>query len=114
MELAPEEVSGRGAIYMYTVAVTAFHPFWKDKVPYTIAVVELAEQPGLGVTTNIVDCPEKLLRVGLPVEATFVETAPGLTLPMFRPAIRATGPRAASEVVDRSEDSARPAATAGR
>lgn len=84
--LAPAEVSGRGTVWAYTVSVTAYHPYWADKVPYVLAVVELAEQEGLGVTTNVIDCPESLLRVGLPVEVTFREAAPGLTLPVFRPA----------------------------
>lgn len=87
-EMAAERVSGRGLLYAYTVTTAAFHRYWADKVPYVLAIVELAEQPGLGVTTNIVDCPEELLRVGLPVEATFREAAPGLTLPLFRPVDR--------------------------
>jgi uncharacterized protein len=84
--LAPAEVSGRGTLWSYTVSVTAYHPYWAGKVPYVLAVVELAEQPGLGVTTNVIDCPEDELRAGLPVEVTFREAAPGLTLPVFRPA----------------------------
>jgi uncharacterized OB-fold protein len=90
--IAPHEVCGRGTVWAYTVSVTAYHPYWTGKVPYVLAVVELDEQPGLGVTTNIVGCPEDLLRVGLPVEVTFQEAAPGLTLPVFRPAARAGVP----------------------
>ena len=85
-ELAPEEVSGRGTLYAYTVAVQPFHPYFVDKVPYVLAVVELEEQAGLRVTTDIVDCDEDRLKVGLAVEVTFREVAPGVTLPLFRPA----------------------------
>jgi uncharacterized OB-fold protein len=88
--MVPTQVSGRGTVWAYTVSVTAYHPYWTDKVPYVLAVVELDEQPGLGVTTNIVDCPGHLLRVGLPVEVTFQDAAPGLTLPVFRPVAEAT------------------------
>jgi uncharacterized OB-fold protein len=84
-EVAPEQVSGNGILYTYTVTPTAFHPYWADKVPYVVAVVQLNEQPGLRLMTNIVDCPEESLRVGLPVEVAFKEAAPGLTLPVFRP-----------------------------
>ena len=85
-ELAPEPVSGRGTLYAYTVAVQPFHPYFVDKVPYVLAVVELEEQPGLRLTTDIVDCDEARLKVGLPVEVTFREVAPHVTLPLFRPA----------------------------
>lgn len=85
-DVAPEEVSGRGELYTYTVTETAFHPYWADKVPYVVAVVTLGEQPDLRVITNVVDCDESQLRVGLAVEVTYQDAAPGLTLPVFRPA----------------------------
>jgi uncharacterized OB-fold protein len=85
MELSPEQVSGAATLYSYTVVMQAFHPWFVDRIPYVLAVVELAEEPGLRITTNIVDCPEEDLAVGLPVEAVFTEVAEGLTLPLFRP-----------------------------
>jgi hypothetical protein len=86
-EVAPEEVSGRGHVYTYTVTATAFHPYYATKVPYVVAVVELAEQAGLRLISNIVDCPPDTLRIGLPVQVVYEEAAPGLTLPVFRPAV---------------------------
>ena len=83
--LAPKEVSGRGTLYTYTVAYQAFHPYWADKLPYVYALVELEEQKGLKVVTNIVDCPEDKLQVGMPVEVVFTEVVPGVTLPLFKP-----------------------------
>jgi uncharacterized protein len=83
--LAPEAVSGRATLYSYTWTVQAFHPYWVDKLPYLVAVVELVEQPGLRLTTNIVDCPSEDLKVGMELQVTYREVAPGLTLPMFRP-----------------------------
>ena len=85
-DLEPTQVSGRGTLYSYTVAIQPFHPYFVEKVPYVIAVVELPEQEGLRVTTNIIDCPEEKLKAGLPVEVVFNEVAPGLTLPLFKPA----------------------------
>lgn len=85
-DVKSEEVSGRGRLYTYTVTPTPFHPYWADKVPYVVAIVQLEEQLDLRLITNIVDCPENELRIGLPVEVTYVDAAPGLTLPVFRPA----------------------------
>jgi uncharacterized OB-fold protein len=86
MNVAPAQVSGRGTLYSYTVTVQPFHPFWVDKVPYVLAVVELAEQENLRLTSNVIDCPEDKLKVGLPVAVVFKEIAPGVTLPLFKPA----------------------------
>jgi hypothetical protein len=68
------------------VAEQAFHPFFADKLPYVYAVVELEEQPGLKMVTNIVDVPFEQLEAGMALEVTFREVAEGLTLPLFRPA----------------------------
>jgi hypothetical protein len=57
-----------------------------DKIPYTLATVELVEQPGLMFMSQIVDCPEDELVAGMPLEVTFQQLSPELTLPFFRPA----------------------------
>jgi len=85
-DLEPQQVSGRGTLYSYTVTVQAFHPFWVDKIPYVLATVELDEQEALKMPTNVIECPEDQLKVGMPVEVAFEEVAPGLTLPLFKPA----------------------------
>ena len=84
-EVGPEAVSGRGVLYSYTVTPTAFHPFWTDKVPYVVALVDLDEEPGTRLMTNLIDCPEEFRRVGLPVEVEFQELVPGFTIPVFKP-----------------------------
>jgi uncharacterized protein len=85
MELSPEQVSGKASLYAYTVVMQAFHPYFVDKIPYVLAVVELVEEPGLRVTTNLVDVAESELKVGIPLEVSFREVAAGLTLAMFTP-----------------------------
>jgi uncharacterized OB-fold protein len=85
MELSPSTVSGRGTLYSYTVVMQAFHPYFVDRLPYTLAVVELEEEPGLKVTTTLVGCDEADLKVGLPVELELTDVGYGLTLPFFRP-----------------------------
>lgn len=85
-ELAPEQMSGRATLYTWTVARQAFHPFFAGRVPYVYALVEPVEQASLHVVTNIVDCPLEDLQIGMPLEVDCREVAPGLTLPLFRPA----------------------------
>jgi uncharacterized protein len=84
-ELAPEVVLGKGSLYSYTWATQAFHPYYVDKLPYCIAIVELVEQPGLRITSSVVDIPREQVRGGMALEVIFREVAPGLTLPLFVP-----------------------------
>jgi uncharacterized OB-fold protein len=87
--LAPEEISGKGSLYSYSVVVQAGHPYFADKVPYVIGIVEIDEEPGVRVATNIVGCSESDLRCGMAVGVEFWRVTPTLTLPFFRP----VGPR---------------------
>jgi hypothetical protein len=85
-DLRGEPVSGRGTLYSWTIATQAFLPFYVDRVPYIVVTIELEEEPGLMFMSQIVDCAEEDLRIGMPVEVVFVELHPELTLPFFRPA----------------------------
>lgn len=83
--LAPREMSGTGTLYAYTVTLQAFHPYYADKLPYILALVELAEQPGVHLTTNLVNCHEDDAKIGMPVRLVWTEVAPGMNLPYFGP-----------------------------
>ena len=87
-DLGPAEVSGRGTIYSFEIATQAFHPWFADKIPFVIAVVELAEQANLKLITNIVDADPDALEVGGEVEVTWRALDEEFTLPVFRPAGR--------------------------
>ena len=82
--LSPVEVRGRGTVYSYTVVHHIFNPAFADDAPYVLALIELDEQPGLRLLTNIVDCNHDALRTGMRVQVTF-EDYEGYTLPQFRP-----------------------------
>jgi len=81
--LRPEAVSGRGRVFTYTVNRHPFDP--SVPVPYVIAVVEPVEQPGLRITTNIVNCPVDSVRIGMEVQVLF-EPQGELYIPLFEPA----------------------------
>ena len=83
--LVPAQVSGQGTLYSFTVTMQAWHPFWADKLPYVLASVELIEQEGLKILSNVIDCDQDRLCVGMALQVVFREVAPGLTLPLFRP-----------------------------
>ena len=78
-----EAASGRGTVYTFsTVRVNDLPPFG-EKVPYTVAIVELDEGPRL--MTNLVDCEPDDVHIGMPVEVTFRDQTDEFTLAMFRP-----------------------------
>lgn len=80
-EVAPEPVSGRGHVWSCTVN----HHSWDGSTePYAIALVELDEQPGLRLTTNVVGCPPEEVVIGMRVRVTF-EQQGSVWFPLFEP-----------------------------
>jgi uncharacterized protein len=86
IDVSPEEVSGQGTLYSYSVIMQASHPYFVDKVPYVIGVIDLAEEPGVRIPTGITEASESRLRCGIAMEVVFLEITPTVTLPYFRPA----------------------------
>lgn len=77
-------VTGKGRVFSFYVMHQVYHPAFASEVPYAVVVVELDEGPRL--TTNVVGCGPEEIRVGMPVEVTFEERSPEVSLPVFRPA----------------------------
>jgi uncharacterized OB-fold protein len=77
-------VSGRGRIYSYTVVQQAFDHAFVDDLPYTVALVELEEDPAVRILTNLVNCSADSVTVGMAVRVTF-ESRREAALPVFEP-----------------------------
>lgn len=81
-QLVAKPVSGEGTVFTYTVN---YHPYNPEiPTPYVIALVELAEQNGLRVAANIVDCEPDSVTCGMPVAIRPERGAAGA--PLFAPA----------------------------
>jgi uncharacterized OB-fold protein len=96
-DLSPADVSGRGVLYSFTVTYKAFHPYFVDKVPYVLASVELVEQPGLLVLTNVVGPALAAIaltdvHIGMDLQVAFAPLGPEHMLPVFVPASPAVVP----------------------
>ena len=80
--LAPESVSGRATLASFTVN----HQPWVPgmEVPFVVAIVELPEQVGLRLTTNLVECAPEAVRIGMALEVVFAHYE-DVWLPYFRP-----------------------------
>ena len=82
-DYAWEDASGAARLISWVVYHTAFHPAFKPRLPYVVAVVELAEGPRL--ISNVVgaDDPEAL-RIEQPLRLT-IEREGGVAIPRYRP-----------------------------
>jgi uncharacterized OB-fold protein len=77
-------VSGRGRIHSFVVFRRGYHPAFRDRLPYVVAVIELAEGPRL--PTMLVEADAQAVRVGQAVEAVMTPVTDEVRLPLFRPA----------------------------
>ncbi|MBW1883466.1 MAG: OB-fold domain-containing protein [Deltaproteobacteria bacterium] len=75
--------SGRGTIHTFTIIHKAFRPEFAERVPYNVIVVELEEGPFFH--SNLIECENSEIRVGMPVEVVLERLDQGMTLPRFRP-----------------------------
>lgn len=81
-EVGVEAVSGRARVATFTVNHQRWIPGFEP--PYVVAIVELVEQTGLRLTTNLVGCEPGDVRIGMPVRAVF-EERDGVWIPLFEP-----------------------------
>ena len=86
---SPTPVSGRATVVGYTVNQHQWHPDLPP--PYVIAVVALAEDPTVRLTTNIVGCEVAEVAVGLEVQVRF-DAYDDVWLPLFEPTGATTTP----------------------
>lgn len=89
-DVAPEKVSGRATVAAFSVDRQPWIPGFEP--PYIVAIVEIAEDSGVRLITNVVDVEPADMSIGLEVEVFFEEwTALSggddtrVWIPLFRP-----------------------------
>lgn len=76
-------VSGQGKVYSWTIFHYLYHPAFAKDIPYNVAIVELEEGPR--IHSNIVECRNEDIYIGMPVEVVFEDVSEEIALPKFRP-----------------------------
>lgn len=79
------KTSGRGKVLSHLVFHRAYSPAWKDHVPYSVAMVQLAEGPRM--FTDIVDPERRYIEedlVGRAVEVWFDTVEGDAAVPRFK------------------------------
>lgn len=74
---------GEGVVFSFAVYHRAYHPAFRSRLPYVVAVIELSEGPRL--VSNVIGIAPAEIRVDMPVRLDF-EDEGGVMLPVFRPA----------------------------
>ena len=82
-DFAWTEMSGRGVVHNFVVYHKPWIPYYKDKVPYVLAQVEIEE--GVRLTTNIWGLPSSEVKIGLEVEAVWEDVTDEVSLIQFQP-----------------------------
>ena len=82
-ELSVRAASGRAHLHTYTVNHQPWIPGFEP--PYVVAIVTLAEQPDLRLTTNVVGCEPGALAIGMPLRVVFEPCDDDVHLPLFEP-----------------------------
>jgi uncharacterized OB-fold protein len=77
--LSPDQVSGRGTVFSYTVN---HQPWDGSPEPWVIAIVEIEEQDDVRLTSNIVGIAPDEVTIGMPVQVVFEDHDP-VFLPLF-------------------------------
>jgi uncharacterized OB-fold protein len=81
-----EKASGRGRLVSWVVFHVAFDPAFAARLPYNVAIVELAEGPRLISNVVGIDDPETLA-IDQPLELV-IESEDGVAIPRYRPVTR--------------------------
>lgn len=76
--------SGDATLHAWVIFHQVYHPAFRERAPYNVAVVELAEGPR--ITTNVVSIDNAALRADIPLRVSFESVADGVALPVFTPA----------------------------
>jgi uncharacterized OB-fold protein len=74
--------SGRATLYSFALMHQLYDPAFAADIPYNIAVVETEE--GVRLTSQIVDCPNDELQIGMPLDVTFERMSDEVAVPKFR------------------------------
>jgi uncharacterized protein len=81
-DVGAEATSGKAVVHTFTVNHQPWIPTFEP--PYVVAIVELPEQVGLRLTTNIIGCAPEEVAIGMPVRVAF-EEYDDVWLPLFQP-----------------------------
>ncbi len=88
MESSWVPMSGRATLWSWTVGHPPLLPYFAERAPWPVVVVQLEEGPRM--VTNVVDVPVEQYEVGMPLVADYEDADDEITLVVFRRATSGT------------------------
>jgi uncharacterized OB-fold protein len=82
LEVEWTRASGRGVVHTFTIVHGPTLPAFQARLPYNVIAVRLDE--GVYMVSNLLDCAPEDIRIGMPVELTWIQRH-GSPYPAFRP-----------------------------
>ena len=73
---------GLGKVYTFSIVRLSYHPFFKQKLPYVVAWIDLDEGPR--ILSNVVGCDADACKIGMDVKLEWEEHE-DLNIPLFKP-----------------------------
>jgi uncharacterized OB-fold protein len=83
-------VSGRATLWSWTLCHPPLLPYFQERAPWPVAVVQLEEGPRM--VTNLAGVPVEEYEIGMPLIADFEDVDGEITLVVFRRATRFADP----------------------
>ena len=81
-DVGPEPSVGTGVVAAFSVNAHQWLPRFPP--PYVVAIVELDDEPGVRLTSNIFGCEPDAVYIGMPVVVDFEDWG-DVSIPIFRP-----------------------------
>lgn len=75
--------SGRGEVYASSVMHRPGNPAMESRVPYVVALIDVAE--GARMMSNVIDVDPGEVRVGMKVRLSWEDLSDGRALPVWKP-----------------------------
>lgn len=75
--------AGIGNVHTFTIVRQHGIPYFKERIPYVVAIIELPE--GVRMMGNVTDLPADEVTIGLPVQLYAVQVAEDIAVPFWRP-----------------------------
>jgi uncharacterized OB-fold protein len=83
-DLKWEQSTGKGTIYSWVTFTREVNPLYA--VPFEVVLVEMDDEHGVRIISNMLDTDPDELYIGMPVEVSFLDVTPEQSIPVFRKA----------------------------
>lgn len=77
----------KATIYSYVTSYRPFLPGFQDGLPTIIALGQLDKAPEVKIMCNVLNCDEKDIHIGMPVQMTWIDISEDRALPQWIPRV---------------------------